>query len=112
MLPCAIINMIDIYAQDCLDTYKQPPTINSFIRDTALTFFTQGPLTGEELNGLEVPMQVAKNIVLAGVGSLHLLDDTPSSSGCATNFLNQTEEASIRSVHSLQPEARRTISCC
>ena len=41
-------------------------------------------------------MQVAKNIVLAGVGSLHLLDDTPSSSGSDTNFLNQSDDPSVR----------------
>ena len=41
-------------------------------------------------------VQVAKNIVLAGVGSLHLLDETPSTSGSGTNFLNQSEDPGTR----------------
>ena len=43
-------------------------------------------------------MQVAKNIVLAGVGCLHLMDDTPSSAGPPTNFLNSPVDPNIRSA--------------
>ena len=41
-------------------------------------------------------LQVAKNIVLAGVGVLHLMDDTPSTQGAASNFLNTPADPSSR----------------